>query len=60
MSTGYDRPEPPVHDLCKYCKDEVYEKDYKVHHGGELYCNPEHLGEHLIKIGLAEWRVAGE
>lgn len=49
--------EKPVF-LCDLCRQEIFEGDTYIHYSGDIFCSTHHLGEHLIKQGLAEERVA--
>ena len=45
---------------CDLCKGEIYEGDEYVNYLGDIFCSSHHLGEYLIKQGLAESCIVGK
>ena len=43
---------------CDLCHQEIYEGDAYIFYTGDIFCSTHHLGEHLLKHGLAETRIA--
>lgn len=43
---------------CDLCHQEIYEGDSYIYYAGDIFCSSHHLGEHLLKHGLAEARIA--
>lgn len=60
--TGEGLPEDPqaieVLLSCDLCHREIYEGDAYFFYSGDIFCSTHHLGEHLLKHGLAESRIA--
>lgn len=60
IQTGYPAGEPIVYTKCKSCGEEIHKEELSFHHVNEWFCGPTCLGEHLEKIGLAEWGYVGQ
>jgi len=44
--------------MCDLCHQEIYEGESYIYYAGDIFCSTHHLGEHLLKHGLAESRIA--
>ncbi len=43
---------------CQDCGHEIFEGEKVVEYGDDIFCNKECLAEHLLEIGMAQYKDA--